>query len=106
MKLKQQTGITLLQKLLQHKPNEKPEDILEVVVYNIGSAAKCIHHMRNFPQDKKAYAIELKKAIADTLTQLRILCEWFEFSLNDVLELGYKDFLQMLKERFPRNSLT
>lgn len=93
-----------LPKLLRHKPKDTPEDTLEVLIYEIGDVAKCIHHARTFPESKDAYIAELSKALSDAITQIRILCEWYDFSFAELLQNGYEDFIQMLKERFPRDS--
>jgi len=57
--------------------------------------------MRRFPADKELYKAELKKAVADALTQLRILCEMNDWKFGELLQLGYESLLTTLQERFP-----
>lgn len=71
-----------------------PEQIL-VLVYEIGDLAKCIANMVWYPEDADAYKAEAKRAIADTITQLRITCEYLGISFEEMDELGFL----ALKER-------
>ena len=93
--------MSLFQLLRRHKPYERAKDVIAVLVYEIGDVVKCIHYMENFPQDRKAYIAELRKAMADVFIQMKILCEMYDFSLSELFEEGHDEFVQMLKERFP-----
>jgi len=76
------------------KKESIPEQFL-VLVYEIGDLAKCIANMIWYPNDVAAYRAEAKRAIADTITQLRITCEYLGISFEEMDKLG----LLALKER-------
>lgn len=96
----------MLEILRTYKPHDTPEDTFEVLVYEVGDIAKCIHHMRNFPKDRRLYRAELGKALSDGLVQLHLLCEWYGFDAEVLLRRGRENLTIRLKEVFLRRDST
>ena len=81
----------------EEKKESVPEQFL-VLIYEIGDLAKCIANMTWYPKEAAGYKAEAKKAIADTITQLRITCEYLGISFEEMDELGFSALKEKAEE--------
>ncbi len=87
--------IEIVKSMYAEGEKESISEQILVLIYEIGDLAKCVANMMWYPEDVVAYKAEAKKAIADTITQLRITCEYLGISYEEMEKLG----LLALKEK-------
>ena len=83
-----------MQLLEETYQEEKVEDQIRVVTYELGDLVKSIHYAWRFPELRRPYLMEAKRALADLLVQLLITCKHLGFTVDEILQLG----LQAAKE--------
>lgn len=91
-----------ISKLLKElNPNEPLSDTILVFIYELGDLAKCIHRINREKDDeiKRGYLAEAKKALADVITQTRLICERLGFNFEDLKLLGEQEMEDKIKWR-------
>ncbi len=87
--------------LAQYKPECIPDSALvhlAILQYELGDLSKCIIRSWWNPTEKKNYRGDAKLAVADAITQLKYLAEFFQLDFDECDKLGMEHLEERLKE--------
>ena len=69
-----------------------------VMFYEMGDLAKAIQRMFIHPELEEGYKQEARLALAALLLQAKILCGYWGWTLDDILQFGEEHFLETMDE--------
>lgn len=79
-----------------HEPEKNVFFRLSIITYELGAVHKDIVYMMRFPDQRKGRKANLELSLADTFTQLSLLCKELDLDEEKIRKLGW----QHLQERF------
>jgi hypothetical protein len=71
---------------------------ITVLTYQLGDMAKCSIYRESFPSSHWAYTSELRLAMADAITMIRLLCEQEGFDFLELQSDGTERFIERQAE--------
>lgn len=76
---------------------ENPYIVLTICMYELGEVARAIRYEDVYRDP--VYRVEAKKALADLITQIRVLCEYLGFDFEEVKKFGEKALMEKLTSK-------
>lgn len=76
-----------------------PLELMPVIMYELGDLVKCAKYADSRPRLAGAYHAEMRVALCDLLTQLRLLAEIMGWGMDTLFSVGEERFVERTAER-------